>query len=229
MPPACDGLRAGLLGDGARPGRYPAGRDGTGARTRRDGGAGLGPLHERRELPVPKTHAGQPWHHNVDHCARLCHASSVTGLGMAFGSGAMTNPIRDIRDADCILITGSNTAESHPVISYEVVRAVKRGAQLIIIDPRRVPLVDHATLFLQPTPGTDSWIFLAMAHVILREGWADTAFIETRTEGFEAFAHSVEPYTPQVAALASCRRSTSSRRRGTMRWASGPMALLPRP
>ena len=140
---------------------------------------------------------------NVDHCARLCHASSVTGLGMAFGSGAMTNPIRDIRDADCILITGSNTAESHPVISYEVVRAVKRGAQLIIIDPRRVPLVDHATLFLQPTPGTDSWIFLAMAHVILREGWADTAFIETRTEGFEAFAHSVEPYTPQVAALAS--------------------------
>ena len=140
---------------------------------------------------------------NVDHCARLCHASSVTGLGMAFGSGAMTNPIRDIRDADCILITGSNTAESHPVISYEVVRAVKKGAQLIIIDPRRVPLVDHATLFLQPTPGTDSWIFLALAHVILREGWADTAFIETRTEGFHAFAQSVEPYTPEVAALAS--------------------------
>ena len=66
-----------------------------------------------------------------------------------------------------------------------------------------MPLVDHATLFLQATPGTDGWIFLAMAHVILREGWADTAFIETRTEGFEAFAHGVEPYTPQVAALAS--------------------------
>ncbi len=104
---------------------------------------------------------------NVDHCARLCHASSVTGLGMAFGSGAMTNPIRDIRDADCILITGSNTAESHPVISYEVVRAVKKGASLVIIDPRRVPLVDQATLFLQPKPGTDIFIFLAMAHVIL--------------------------------------------------------------
>lgn len=140
---------------------------------------------------------------NVDHCARLCHASSVTGLGMAFGSGAMTNPIRDIRDADCILITGSNTAESHPVIGYEVVRAVKTGAQLIIIDPRRVPLVDHATLFLQPTPGTDGWIFLAMAHVILREGWADTAFIEARTEGFEAFVQSVAPYTPEAAALAT--------------------------
>ena len=140
---------------------------------------------------------------NVDHCARLCHSSSVTGLGMAFGSGAMTNPIRDIRNADCILITGSNTAESHPVISYEVVRATKQGANLVIIDPRRVPLVDHATLFLQPKPGTDIYIFLAMAHVILREGWADMDFIAERTEGFEAFEHSVREVTPQVAALMS--------------------------
>ena len=140
---------------------------------------------------------------NVDHCARLCHASSVTGLGMAFGSGAMTNPIRDIRDADCILITGSNTAESHPVIGYEVVRAVKRGASLIIIDPRRVPLVDHATLHLQPQPGADIHIFLAMAHVILREGWADQAFIAARTEGFDAFAAAVAETTPEVAALAT--------------------------
>ena len=140
---------------------------------------------------------------NVDHCARLCHASSVTGLGLAFGSGAMTNPIRDIRDADCILITGSNTAESHPVIAYEVVRAVKRGASLIIIDPRRVPLVDHATLHLQPTPGSDSYVFLALAHVILREGWADQAFIAQRTEGFDEFAKGVQAYTPEVAALHS--------------------------
>jgi formate dehydrogenase alpha subunit len=140
---------------------------------------------------------------NVDHCARLCHSSSVTGLGMAFGSGAMTNPIRDIRDADCILITGSNTAESHPVIGYEVVRATKKGAHLIIIDPRRVPLVDHATLYLQPKPGTDIFVFLAMAHVILREGWADAAFISERTEGFDEFAKSVEAYTPEVASLAS--------------------------
>jgi formate dehydrogenase alpha subunit len=140
---------------------------------------------------------------NVDHCARLCHASSVTGLGMAFGSGAMTNPIRDIRDADCILVTGSNTAESHPVIGYEVVRAAKRGASLIVIDPRRVPLVDHATLYLQPKPGGDVFVFLAMAHVILREGWADTTFIAERTEGLEAFAASVREYTPEAAALAS--------------------------
>lgn len=140
---------------------------------------------------------------NVDHCARLCHSSSVTGLGMAFGSGAMTNPIGDIRHADCILITGSNTAESHPVISYEVVRAVNSGASLVIIDPRRVPLVDHATLWLQPAPGADIYIFLAMAHVILREGWADAAFIAARTEGFDAFAANLKEYTPEVAALHS--------------------------
>lgn len=140
---------------------------------------------------------------NVDHCARLCHASTVTGLGMAFGSGAMTNPIRQIRDADCIFITGSNTAESHPVISYEVVRAVKKGANLIVVDPRRVPLVDHATLYLQPKPGTDIFIFLAMANVILREGWADTAFIKERTEGFDEFAASIAGHTPESAELAS--------------------------
>ncbi len=140
---------------------------------------------------------------NVDHCARLCHASTVVGLGMAFGSGAMTNPIRDVRDADCILITGSNTAETHPVISYEVIRAVKKGATLIIIDPRRVPLADHATVFLQPVSGTDQHVFMAMMHVILREGWADKDFIAARTEGFEGFSRSLEEYTPEAAALAS--------------------------
>jgi formate dehydrogenase alpha subunit len=140
---------------------------------------------------------------NVDHCARLCHASSVTGLGMAFGSGAMTNPIRDIRHADCIFITGSNTAESHPVIGYEVIRAVKGGANLLIVDPRRVPLVDHATLWLQPRPGTDMYIFLAMAHVIINEGLLDRPFIEARTECFADFAQAVAPYTPELAALES--------------------------
>jgi formate dehydrogenase alpha subunit len=140
---------------------------------------------------------------NVDHCARLCHASTVTGLGMAFGSGAMTNSIREIRDADCILITGSNTAESHPVISYEVVRAVKQGASLVLIDPRRVPLVEHATLHLQPKPGGDVFVFLAMAHVILREGWADQEFLRERTEGYDEFAASVREYTPEAGALAS--------------------------
>lgn len=140
---------------------------------------------------------------NIDHCARLCHSSTVTGLVNTFGSGAMTNAIREIRDADCILITGSNTAESHPVISYEVIRAVKRGATLIVIDPRRVPLVRHATLYLQVTPGADIYVFLSMMNVIQRNGWADTEFIAERTEGFEEFVESIEDFRPQVAALAS--------------------------
>lgn len=115
----------------------------------------------------------------------------------------MTNSIREIRDADCLFITGSNTAESHPVISYEVVRAARRGAHVIIVDPRRVPLVDHATLYLQAKPGTDIYVFLAMMHVILREGWHDQDFIACRTEGFEAFKQTVAEHTPERAALMS--------------------------
>jgi formate dehydrogenase alpha subunit len=121
----------------------------------------------------------------------------------AFGSGAMTNSIREIRDADCILITGSNTAESHPVISYEVIRAARRGANVIIIDPRRIPLVKHATLYLQAKPGTDIYVFLAIMHVIVREGWANEEFIQERTEGFEDLVKVLEEYTPDRASLMS--------------------------
>ncbi len=119
----------------------------------------------------------------------------------AFGSGAMTNSIREIRDADCIFITGSNTAESHPVIGYEVVRAAQRGANVIIVDPRRIPLVDHATLFLQVKPGTDIYVFLAIMHTIIREGWADETFIAERTEGYETFKAVIEEYPPERASL----------------------------
>jgi formate dehydrogenase alpha subunit len=121
----------------------------------------------------------------------------------AFGSGAMTNSIQEIRDADCIFITGSNTAEAHPVISYEVVRAVKKGANLIIVDPRRIPLVDHATLFLQIKPGTDIYVFLAIMHVIIREGWENPEFIKERTENFDEFSQAVKEYTPEMASLMS--------------------------
>ena len=115
----------------------------------------------------------------------------------------MTNSIREIRDADCIFISGSNTAESHPVISYEVVRAAKRGANIIIVDPRRIPLVDHATLFLQVKPGTDIYVFLAIMHTIIREKWLDETFIADRTEGYEDFKTVVEEYSPGHASLMS--------------------------
>ena len=115
----------------------------------------------------------------------------------------MTNSMREIRDGDCIFITGSNTAESHPVISYEVVRAAKRGANVIIVDPRRIPLVENATLFLQVKPGTDIYVFLAIMHIIIREGWTDAAFIAGRTEGFDELATVVKAYTPEHASLKS--------------------------
>ena len=115
----------------------------------------------------------------------------------------MTNSIKEIRDADCIFITGSNTAVSHPVISYEVIRAVGKGANLIIVDPRRIPLVDHASLFLQIKPGTDIYVFLGIMHAIIREGWLDEGFIAERTENFAAFKEVVEKYTPAYAALIS--------------------------
>jgi predicted molibdopterin-dependent oxidoreductase YjgC len=115
----------------------------------------------------------------------------------------MTNSIHEIRDGDCIFITGSNTAVSHPVISYEVVRAAKRGANVIIVDPRRIPLVENATLFLQVKPGTDIYVFLAIMHIIIREGWLDEAFIAERTEGFEELAAIVAEYSPEHASLKS--------------------------
>jgi predicted molibdopterin-dependent oxidoreductase YjgC len=115
----------------------------------------------------------------------------------------MTNSIHEIRDADCIFITGSNTAESHPVIGYEVIRAARRGANVVIVDPRRIPLVEHATLFLQTKPGTDIYVFLAIMHTIIREGWADEDFIAERTEGYDEFRVVLEAYTPERASLMS--------------------------
>ncbi len=124
----------------------------------------------------------------------------MAGLAASFGSGAMSNSIREIRDADCIIVTGSNTGEAHPVISYEVVRAVKRGANLIVIDPRIISLVNHASIHLQPAPGTDHALYLAMLNVIVSRGWADMPFIKERTECFDEWAPSLQEWTPERAA-----------------------------
>ncbi len=134
---------------------------------------------------------------NVDHCARLCHASTVAGLAASFGSGAMTNPIADLSHADVVLVTGSNTTETHPVISAFIKRAVKSGrTQLIVADPRQIPLSRHAAIKLTQRPGTDvAWIN-GLMHVILKENLFDRTFIEHRTEGFDALRQALEKYTP---------------------------------
>jgi formate dehydrogenase alpha subunit len=116
----------------------------------------------------------------------------------------MTNSIRDITEADVLLVTGSNTTEAHPVLSLQMKKAVrKNGAKLILIDPRRIELANFATLHLRHKPGTDVAIFNAMAHVIIREGWLNEAFIAERTEGYEALAQAVASWSPERAAILS--------------------------
>jgi len=134
---------------------------------------------------------------NVDHCARLCHASTVVGLVAAFGSGAMTNSILEVAQAECILITGSNTVEQHPLIGSRVLEAKERGATLIVIDPRETPLSDKADFFLRQKPGTDVAWLNGFINIIIEEGLHDSAFIEERTEGFEDLAKAVANYTPE--------------------------------
>ena len=137
---------------------------------------------------------------NVDHCARLCHAGSVTGLQLSIGSSAMSNSIAEMENLEAFIVTGSNTTETHPVISNFLKRAVrKNGAKLIVVDPRRIEMTDHATLWLRQNPGTDVAVFQAMAHVIVKEGLVDKEFIAKRTEGFQDYIESLAEFTPEWA------------------------------
>ena len=131
---------------------------------------------------------------NVDHCARLCHAPSVTGLVQSFGSGAMTNSISEIADAACILAIGTNTTEAHPIIGLEVKEAVGKGGKLIVISPRRIDLCRFANIWIQPSPGTDVALLMGMMRVIVDERLLESAFIKARCEGFEAFEESLEEF-----------------------------------
>jgi formate dehydrogenase alpha subunit len=137
---------------------------------------------------------------NVDHCARLCHASTVAGLARAFGSGAMTNSIEEFENTKCIFVIGSNTTEAHPVIALYVKEAVvKNGTQLIVADPRDIELVRYAKLHLQQRPGSDVALINAMMNVIISENLHDKDFISKRTEDFEQVAEAVKDCTPEVA------------------------------
>jgi formate dehydrogenase alpha subunit len=137
---------------------------------------------------------------NVDHCTRLCHAGSVKALQLALGTSAMSNSIAEMKDLECFIITGSNTSENHPVMATFLKQAVtQRGAKLIVIDPRQAEMASFATLFLQQKPGTDTAVFNAMAHVIVKEKLYDDDFIARRTEGFFDYLESLEDKTPEWA------------------------------
>ena len=109
----------------------------------------------------------------------------------------MTNSVPDIEDADCILITGSNTSEAHPLVASRVLRAKEKGAKLIVIEPRFIHLASYADVYLRPRPGTDvAWIN-GMMNIIISQGWQDNEFIQNRTEGFEALREKVMEYSPE--------------------------------
>jgi formate dehydrogenase alpha subunit len=137
---------------------------------------------------------------NVDHCARLCHASTVAGLARAFGSGAMTNSIDELKNAACIFVIGSNTTEAHPVIGLYIKEAVmKNGAELVVADPRAIDLTRFARLYIAQKPGTDVALINAMMNVIIDEGLHDKAFIKERTENFEKLETILKDFTPEKA------------------------------
>ena len=134
---------------------------------------------------------------NVDHCARLCHSPTVAGLAATFGSGAMTNSIPELEKADCILVTGSNTTETHPLVATRILRAVEKGARLIVVDPRDIQIARFAALHLRQRPGSDVAWLNGMMNVIISERLEDKEFIAERTEGFEELKAAVAEYTPE--------------------------------
>ena len=134
---------------------------------------------------------------NVDHCTRLCHASSVAALMEGINSGAVSNQVRDAARAEVIFVIGANPTVNHPVAATWMKNAAKSGAKLILADPRRSDLARHATYYLQFNADTDVALLNAMLHVIVEEGLTDEAFIRDRTSGYEALAENVKTFSPE--------------------------------
>ncbi|QUM86033.1 formate dehydrogenase subunit alpha [Moritella sp. 28] len=141
---------------------------------------------------------------NVDHCARLCHASTVTGLEASIGSGAMTNDIPSIKYSDVVFIIGSDTTSAHPIIASHIKQAVRYGkARLIVADPKRIDIADHSEVYVAHRPGTDVMLMNGIMQQIIKNGWHDKAYIAERTEGFDALEAEVmsDNYAPDKVEL----------------------------
>ncbi|MCZ6565347.1 MAG: formate dehydrogenase subunit alpha, partial [Gammaproteobacteria bacterium] len=134
---------------------------------------------------------------NVDHCTRLCHASSVVALLEGIGSGAVSNQVEDVAEAEVILVIGANPTENHPVAATFMKNATRNGKTLIVIDPRRTELARHAKYFLQFKPDTDVAMLNAIMHSIIKQNLVDEEFIKTRTEGYLELAKHLQDYSPE--------------------------------
>ncbi len=137
---------------------------------------------------------------NVDHCTRLCHASSVVALLEGIGSGAVSNPVMDVMQSEVIVVIGANPTVNHPVAATWIKNATRNGSKLIVIDPRRSDLARTAHRFLQFKPSTDVALLNAMMHVIVEEGLVDKDFIASRTIGYEDLEKNVAAYSPELMA-----------------------------
>ena len=137
---------------------------------------------------------------NVDHCTRLCHSPSVHAMLQSLGSGATSNSYVDYENAGCLMVVGSDSSSNHPVITVRFRRAVKRGAVLIVVNPKWTELNYYADIWLRHKPGTDVALFNGLAYILLDEGLADLDFIRSRTEGFAEWAAAVREYPPALTA-----------------------------
>jgi formate dehydrogenase major subunit len=134
---------------------------------------------------------------NIDNCSRVCHSPTSFGLIRSFGESGGTNSFEDIDMTQCLLLTGANPTEGHPVVGARMKEAVLHGAKLIVIDPRRIELAAMADVFLQLRPGSNVAVYNGLAHVILRDGLADETFLAARTEDPAIYRAFIGKYTPQ--------------------------------
>jgi formate dehydrogenase major subunit len=141
---------------------------------------------------------------NVDHCTRLCHASSVAALLETIGSGAVSNQVSDGSFAEVIIVIGSRPNDNHPVAATFIKNAAERGSKLIVIEPYGSDMSLHASHFMQLRPGTDVLLLNAMMHVIIEENLQNQKFIDEHTDGFEGIIENVKDYSPEKVAPIVC-------------------------
>ncbi len=162
---------------------------------------------------------------NVDHCTRLCHASSVAALLENIGSGAVTAPFTAAMDADVIVVIGANPTENHPVAATFFKQAARQGKTLIVMDPRGQALKRHATHMLQFKPGSDVALLNALMHVIVEEGLYDTQYIQAQTEGFSRLTEHLRQFPPDEMA-AVCGIDADTLRTVARKFATAQRAIV---
>ena len=162
---------------------------------------------------------------NVDHCTRLCHASSVAALMEGLGSAAVSNPVADVEHAAFVMVIGANPAENHPVAATWIKNAVRRGTTLVVADPRATALARHAWKHLAFRPDADVAMLQAMLHVIIAEGLVDERFVRERTRDYEALAASVAHATPESMS-AVCGIDAGTLREVARRYATSKASMI---